>query len=294
MNAVDAAVVEHRQTLDTERQRWFSAHTTWGEFWIQVIDASMPDPAGTALKMSIALGSVESLCCAIENWLGVSLDLKSATVPQAKNNFSVHVADTQNPNLPSVLLALPASAWGRIRALLSADGTYGESADNVRFTWQPVATNMVVSTVNLADSDVDKIENGAMIILPESFADVWQSTLSIFANTVTIQGRFDPLKAQWLTSADDTHAELPGTTRGAVTASPQSNPGWSVVTVQCRAELDFDPAHHFTANPTGSISLPEMLSSTAFDIYVNEQFTASGHLGVIGSGYAVFVSGATC
>ena len=176
--AADAAMTQFRATRAAAPQAdpsavrrapaCFEAATPFGAVRLQLPGAGvgMVD----ACEAALALHACDELLCALDAWAGLALDWRWPAVPSPGGGMlaCVHWRPASAP-AQHALLEMP---WALLRSLPAPSGTIAAGLE-----WPPLPVLLAVSQFRLEPAELDRLEPGGAVVLPDSLLRPWQGLL---------------------------------------------------------------------------------------------------------------------
>jgi len=147
---------------------WFEAASAFGSLWLCVQTGA---PALHAAAAAVVLQQAGPMLDALDDWSVLELDWRWTPVPQAADAGSHVVVRWPDDDAAPVAahLVLP---WTLVRQLQPPTGTL---ADSVR--WEPAQATVVVARLTLGGDELDTLEPGGAVVLPDSMRSDWRGVL---------------------------------------------------------------------------------------------------------------------
>lgn len=147
---------------------WFEAASAFGPLWLCVqADGAVPHAAAAAVLLQWAASVLDAL----DDWTLLELDWRWTPVPQAADAGSHLVVrwpvDEAAPR--AAHLVLP---WTLLRHLPPPAGILVDAV-----CWEPAQATVVVARLALAADELDALEAGGAVVLPESMRPDWRGVL---------------------------------------------------------------------------------------------------------------------
>jgi hypothetical protein len=147
---------------------WFEAASAFGPLFLCVqSDGAVPHAAAAAVLLQWAASVLD----AVDDWTVLELDWRWTPVPHAADAGSHLVVrwPVEEAAPRAAHLVLP---WSLVRHLPPPSGIL---VDGVR--WEPAQASVVVARLALAADELDALEAGGAVVLPESMRPDWRGVL---------------------------------------------------------------------------------------------------------------------
>jgi len=172
------------------QQLEFVAQTEVGEIGISVTGHDHAYSDISPLHSRLELSRLERAVRALEDWLGLSLDLELASVPLcAPHIVSMEMAG-KTPR--QIAVHLPIKSWPTGADTLDAFERCGLQLD-----WPICSSRLMLAELNLSAEDQSLLQKNATVLIPESYSPDWTPSLEIPALGALIEGQFDIPSVAW-------------------------------------------------------------------------------------------------
>ena len=194
--------IEAQSVKQSNCEGFYTGKSTYGPVGFA---ASMQSVGFSSVDVSDALhalilGVIELRIQFIENWLQSELDIRPGILePEANSKLLTIREDESNSELT---LYLPVQYW---KLIPNFPDQY--FPPNWSLKWATYTGNVNLSKLSMRLEEVAKIAAGSMVLIPESFGDRWEASLSISELGVSIPGFYEPKGSNW--SANGSMEVLP-------------------------------------------------------------------------------------
>jgi hypothetical protein len=166
----EAAPTDKVPTADSpvmDGQAWFEAASPFGPLWLCVqTDGAVRHAAAAAVSLQWAASVLD----AFDDWSALELDWRWTPVPQAADAGSHLVMRWPTDEASRAAhLVLP---WALLRQLPPPTGTLVDAVH-----WEPAQATVVVASLALPADELDALEAGGAVVLPESMRTDWRGML---------------------------------------------------------------------------------------------------------------------
>lgn len=147
---------------------WFEAATPFGSLWLCVQTGGIVPHAAAA---AVVLQQAGPLLDALDDWTVLELDWRWTPVPQAADAGS-HVVVRWPADDAAPVSAHAVLPWVLVRHMPPPTDTL---SDAVR--WEPAQATAVVARLALGTDELDSLEPGGAVVLPDSMRPDWRGAL---------------------------------------------------------------------------------------------------------------------
>lgn len=147
---------------------WFEATSPFGPLWLCVQSGGMVPHAAAA---AVLLHQASPLLDALDDWTALELDWRWTPVPQAADAGS-HVVVRWPDDDAAPVSAHAVLPWTLVRHMPPPNGTL---SDAVR--WEPAQATAVVARLALGADELNALEPGGAVVLPDSMRPDWRGVL---------------------------------------------------------------------------------------------------------------------
>jgi hypothetical protein len=154
---------------------WYLANTTYGEIYVGIYRNTVADGStrpyyhSTILEIVKTLSREEALIRLVEDWLNIGLNLKpfNGLLPH-KNRIDISLVQTNKSDISDrIILSI---ADSKLESLPKLN-------DKIKSAIKTTTTNLSISLIlsenTITISDGEEIKTGNIILLPESFEQLW-------------------------------------------------------------------------------------------------------------------------
>jgi len=219
------------------------------------------------LHSAIMLSGLEPEIEFVEKLFSQKLEFNRIDNPQKKHSLSLHGVSSSEADLR---IDLP---WSKLWST-----EISESTDIPRgLNWQSLNCEIVLSQVNLEHENLDSLQAGAVLLLPESYSGDWQIEVGIEEMNHKLRGNLDPDKFMCALSED------------AESGNPIEGSDKNInITKVCLIE----PVQLLPESLVrdGSLQLPGSFTEMKCHVVSAGVVRAEGELAQIGSGYGLYIN----
>ena len=236
----------------------------------------------TLLESARALGVIESLIQAVEDWLGVALDLEPS--PLAEETYLyVELKTTLLSSevvSPRVRLSLP------MKVILSMQRPGSVLEQEFSLKWESLLGEVVISSFYLPVEQLYLMRPGGMLLAPESFEENWQCSVRLLGGDDTIyMAKLDSDKAV-LAFDSSIPKVVPDV---AATVVDSSNKPGEQIDIIFRQPVSISPDQLLEWGEGATASLGCAVSQCSVDVKRGSTFVATGELLPVFNGYGVLL-----
>lgn len=165
---VDAAERLPHPIVGSEEAAWFEAASPFGALWLCVQTGAAVRHAAAA---AVVLQQAGPMLDALDDWTVLELDWRWTPLPQAADAGS-HVVLRWPDDDAAPVSAHMVLPWSLVRHMPPPTATL---ADSVR--WEPAQATAVIARLALSAAELDALEPGGAVVLPESMHPDWRGAL---------------------------------------------------------------------------------------------------------------------
>jgi len=171
----------------------YVAVTDYGKVGVSIINTT--HTGNSAVKRRLELVRIERVIRALEDWLGIALDLEFVDVPISAPHITTVRLSQPEPTL--VAVCLPLKSWHLCKATTTPLENHG-----FELFWPRCHAKLLVNSLTIPDQELALIEEKSTILIPESFQQPWTLNLVIPAIKARLEGHLDINEMTWSASSD--------------------------------------------------------------------------------------------
>jgi len=141
----------------------------------------------------LVLGVIELKIQFIESWLQSEMDIAPGLRESEVNSELFTIKEEENGS--EMTLHLPVQYWHLIPQFPSKYFPSNWSLD-----WTPYKGNMTLSKLSMELREAEKIAKGSLVLIPESFGENWEASLTIPELSISIPGHYEASVSNWTVS----------------------------------------------------------------------------------------------
>lgn len=234
------------------------------------IPADTPRPSNDLQRACLASGA-EALFTALERWWDDSFDITPSDAGELDTRLPlclrVRQETTGDTNgFPAATLRLRAEDLIALPSLLAA------LPDGCQVSGEALPCHCEVSRVRSDDVDLQELESGSLLLLAESFEEIWHARLCF--SEISIPGRLDRR-----------HPAFTGDDEAVVESGDDTD---TLLRVHLDDTLPLDPTSLADDTPL-ELRLPGSLASLGARVLIPTRENLAGVLTCIGDGYGVLL-----
>lgn len=260
---------------------WYRAASTAGDICL-CVETAEPLPATNDLGRALVLGQVEQLCEAVERWLGTPLEIVPSSTAAHLYTWRVRVSrrscdagDTTAGSASALDVYLPAEAIYTLPVIPD------ELLQSVEFRWAEVSACLALAPVMLTNSECEQLLGGSVLLLPGSCNASWACQLNMFDGCVSLAASYEP-------ESSGVTVQLP--VAKAPSATPAMQTDRNAIELILAQPLTLDAGSLAGSLSDPGVALAAPLGDLLFLCMHNDRQIASGYIGPMGQGYALFVT----
>jgi len=253
---------------------WYQAASTYGDIRL-CTEVVVPAPGTNNLGSALVLGQVEQLCEALEHWLGTPLEITPSPTPEHSATWQVCLRPCDAGSAIALDVSLPAEAIESLPPIPEA------LVQSVEFHWEKVTSFLALAPVMLTSTECGQLLDGSVLLLPGSSSTNWACQLTVFDGRLSLAALFEPEKS-------DLSVQQP-----VVIAPPASSAQQTdriAIELLLQQPLTLHAGKLIDSLPGPCVAIPGSLNDLLFSCVRNDKQIASGYIGPLGQGYALFVT----
>jgi hypothetical protein len=165
----------NEDNLSVKDNYWYSAKTKYGVIYIGIDRQSASaesnvDNLPNNLKKAVLLYKVEVLIRHVEDWLGCGLELiPAAIMPNSIYTIELHnISNDEEAGLDRIILGIQFNQMDKI-----SDPT-ALFQQKISLETSSIPINLVISEFNMEKDQYESIQDGSILLLPNSFTGDWR------------------------------------------------------------------------------------------------------------------------
>ncbi len=228
-----------------------------------------------ALTAAIALAELQAEICYLEELLQTKLNFnwsnkKPSNDGSSQHRLSIHGFSLAGSRLNIEVPASAISSCNRTTEIKTPDS----------LQWEPLRAQLKLSAPVLSASDINNIEEGAMLLMPESFTSQWNVQLEIGKTAQKVTGNLDPDKLLFTINADSR-------TNNTAEAQIHTQESESTFEIYTSEPLAVSPEALFGLP---ALDLPTNLANQKLQLISTQGAYCHGTLAKIGNGYGFYIT----
>ncbi|MBX2826280.1 MAG: hypothetical protein KTR33_16210 [Gammaproteobacteria bacterium] len=280
---VPAATVDPTAAHTLDHVQWYRSESRLGQVMLGI---EVHEPVATVLqglhqvlRQGTLLAEHELLIEALELWQELQLDpvpLPDLAEPVCDVECLAMVIRAPDvPMLGALHVRLPLTSLPDIKSAEQA------LPEQLSLTWSAIRCDLQLSSLHLAAVESSNLETGAVVLLPESYRDIWKVTVSVAEADINFTAGFS--------RADLTLSAFEAVQPSTQAASRNSVDGGSPLHVVLKTPVDLD-AGKFLGFSLEGADLSSDWDQHGVDVYGDGRVKGTGDLVRLGSGYAVYLT----
>lgn len=265
-----------------------------GIAWLKIHSQSGTTNASAALLDVLLLQELELLTQSLETVFGQAIDWQRDTAfaeSHSPDFLELELEFAQPGLIALATLFLPVYALPEL-----AREPLARPAALKLMKWRPVACTLCLSTLDLSIAEQDKLGDGALLIIPESFTALWSSTLEI-GHSLQWRGQYLQADDSWRVSEpreagmqqSDTLNQANTGKSTAVEPSNGVSQGVSQAGYRVVFECQLDPVDLMQSSKPVSIGMSGQQHEAVLSLVSGEGARFRGSLLSLGAGYALLL-----
>lgn len=233
---------------------------------------------------ALIMGVIEAKLQFVENWLRCTLDLLPG-VERTTHYSKVFTLRDKYIGGSELSIFLPPENWHLIPEFPAS-----ALPDEWELRWADQIAHLNVGNILIDNNEFKQLQVGCVVLIPESYGDVWKADLDLSELTVILPGLLDPTGVSWTPTGNIVKAPAKTTLPLRAYKSlryPQSKNEWFSGRIFC----SFLKSSSLLAQ---NDKQTDLLSGVSL---VNQKFTLAfeghpgytGHIGPLANGYALFI-----
>jgi len=253
------------------------------------VDSSATLNVGDALH-ALVLGVIEQKLQFVENWFQCVFDVEPG-LKESEVNSELFTLRDKNGAGASLTLFLPVQYWHLIPAIPEK----GLSSE-WEIIWSKYKGTVCLSKLSMQSEEVENITKGSLILIPESFEELWSSSIDVSDLSIQLPGKYAAATGSW-----------------SSTGGFESMPNEAVIPLDVVANNDADQSAEALANleikgvithlievPTNALvpsagaqtlQTPTTTTHQECRLAVGNGKVFTGYVAPVASGFGMFVTG---
>ncbi len=274
------------QTMPEQSFYQYIATTPLGivglEFWLKEGVQPIDDKYLASLAIARTLGEAEALIQYLEDWLGVALDLEPSSIPEDHRLDVMLSPDSigDERDVGRVRLSLP------VKSILSMPRPSGSINKNLGMQWGCLSCELVMSSFYLPKKQLESIEPGGMVLIPNSFENNWHCLVRVKREEqLFFEAELNPKER--LLHFNTPQLEIRSDAEEVLERTEKNQHNQVEVVLHKSMGIRVDRLIGWADHPV--VKVNSMLSSLPIDLKINSTLIATGNLLPVASGYGALI-----
>jgi hypothetical protein len=169
-SAENTIPVSHRNVVNGLTTYHYSAATEHGPVGLSITGGRLPAPSN--LNLLLELSKQEPLLLALEDWLQTGLDFNGQATPMTRTPLiSLRSAYA---DFVQIDVSVPVPLWAYRELNLAELEKFG-----FQTTWHEYHARLMLGELPLSDEDRNRLQQGALVLIPDSFLTEWKVNLCV-------------------------------------------------------------------------------------------------------------------
>ncbi len=268
---------------------WFVAESDYGQVYVGIntqelnsglISADMPE----VIKMAILMSERESLIQEVEDWLNDGLKLRPVSIiPSSLHTLCMKKKSSEiESNGESIVIGFHGDSLVKLPVPESVQ------LKETEMTTSTLAVKLVLAEIDIAYDEYERIGQGSIILIPESYDNEWSVKLrDEEINEICCNGVLGCNAKSIRILARNQKAENHLTGNLDTEVKNNSNNISITVSIEDRINIPFE--RMLCWRPIEEINIERSLKQYKIKILIDNQNTIYGHLISIANGYGVYI-----